>query len=103
MAMWQQHSICIAAKSRDFHIITQEIVEQLPALKQIKIGLLHLFIQHTSASLTINENADPTVWMDLESHFGNMVPEDAAYYMHTYGGLDDMPAHIKACLLAGIT
>ncbi len=80
-------------------MITEDILRQLPELRSVDVGLLHLFIQHTSASLSINENADPTVRQDLETHFNHMVPEAAPYYRHDYEGDDDMPAHIKNCLL----
>ena len=97
--MCTQKEFNLPAKPRGFHLITDEIIKALPELKQIDCGLLHLFIQHTSASLTINENADPTVRLDLESHFNIFVPEKAPYYRHDYEGDDDMPAHIKSCLL----
>ena len=97
--MWQQKQIQLKARNRGFHLITDEVERALPELRQIKIGLLHLFIQHSSASLTINENADPTVRTDMEKHFNKFVPEDAPYYQHTYEGSDDMPAHIKASTL----
>ena len=97
--MWIQKEFTLSAKSRGFHLITDEIITALPDLKRIDCGLLHLFIQHTSASLTINENADPTVREDLERHFNISVPEQAPYYRHDYEGDDDMPAHIKNCLL----
>lgn len=97
--MWIQQEIVLAAKNRGFHLITREIISALPRLGTIECGLLHLFIKHTSASLTINENADPTVRQDLESHFNRFVPERAPYYRHDYEGDDDMPAHIKNCLL----
>jgi secondary thiamine-phosphate synthase enzyme len=97
--MWVQKEFNLAAKSRGFHLITHEIVKAIPELSSVKYGLLHLFIKHTSASLTINENADPTVRQDLESHFNKFVPERAPYYRHDYEGDDDMPAHIKNCLL----
>lgn len=86
-------------KSRGFHLITGEILSVIPELAAVKCGLLHLFIKHTSASLTVNENADPTVRQDLESHFNRFVPEGAPYYKHAYEGDDDMPAHIKNTLL----
>ncbi len=98
-SMWTQKEFTLSARSRGFHLITDEIIKAIPELKQIDCGLLHLFIQHTSASLTINENADPTVRQDLESHFNIAVPEKAPYYRHDYEGDDDMPAHIKTCLL----
>ncbi|NOT11830.1 MAG: YjbQ family protein [Methylococcaceae bacterium] len=97
--MWKQKEIVIAAKKRGFHLITHEIISAIPELGSVKCGLLHLFIKHTSASLTINENADPTVRQDMESHFNKSVPERAPYYQHDYEGDDDMPAHIKNCLL----
>ena len=97
--MWQQKQIQLTARSRGFHLITDDIEQALPELSEIKIGLLHLFIQHSSASLTINENADPTVRSDMEQHFNQFVPENAPYYQHTYEGSDDMPAHIKASTL----
>ncbi|ENC6730837.1 hypothetical protein DC58_16810 [Vibrio navarrensis] len=97
--MWLQKSITISAKKRGFHLITDEIEQQMPQISSISVGLLHVFIQHTSASLTINENADPTVRMDMESHFNQFVPERAPYYRHDYEGDDDMPAHIKASVL----
>lgn len=84
---------------RGFHLITDRVVRELPELRRIKLGVLHVFVKHTSASLTINENADPTVRQDFESHFNQAVPEDAPYYLHNYEGSDDMPAHIKASLL----
>lgn len=97
--MWFQKAISLKAKSRGFHLVTAEIEAQLPELAEIKRGLAHLFIQHTSASLTINENADPTVRQDFESHINNMVPENAPYYRHTLEGPDDMPAHLKSSLM----
>ncbi|GAC24854.1 hypothetical protein GMES_2559 [Paraglaciecola mesophila KMM 241] len=96
LPIWQQFQLSLRAKPRGFHLITDEIERQLEVLATINIGILHLFIQHTSASLTINENADPTVRSDLESHINQAVPENAAYYLHIYEGSDDMPAHIKA-------
>ncbi|GAA4269665.1 secondary thiamine-phosphate synthase enzyme YjbQ [Hyunsoonleella aestuarii] len=84
---------------RGFHLITDCILKAIPEIKEIKIGQLQVFIKHTSASLTINENADCTVRLDFESYFNKMVPENAPYYKHTYEGSDDMPAHIKASLL----
>ena len=84
---------------RGFHLITDRVEREMPELQRIKAGLLHVFIQHTSASLTINEDADPTVRQDFESHFNQMVPENAPYYRHNYEGSDDMPAHLKASLL----
>ena len=97
--MWFQREIIIEAKKRGFHIVTNEIISKLSEIKDIKVGLLNLFIKHTSASLTINENADPSVRIDFESHFNHAVPEKKAYYQHTYEGSDDMPAHLKASIL----
>ncbi|GAL69035.1 secondary thiamine-phosphate synthase enzyme YjbQ [Jejuia pallidilutea] len=94
-----QKEIELRPYSRGFHLITDEVLYALPEIKEINLGLLHIFIKHTSASLTINENADYTVRTDFESHFNEMVPENASYYRHTYEGSDDMPAHIKASLL----
>ncbi|MEC9049273.1 MAG: secondary thiamine-phosphate synthase enzyme YjbQ [Candidatus Neomarinimicrobiota bacterium] len=97
--MWIQKTITLSPKSRGFHIITHNVLENIPELKDLKTGILQLFIKHTSASLTINENADPTVRTDLESHFNILAPENQSYYQHTFEGSDDMPAHLKASLL----
>ncbi|UTT85732.1 secondary thiamine-phosphate synthase enzyme YjbQ [Vibrio pelagius] len=97
--MWFQKTIHLNARKRGFHLITDEIEQHINDINCPTVGLLHLFIQHTSASLTLNENADPTVRADMESHFNRYVPERAPYYRHTYEGDDDMPAHIKASLL----
>jgi secondary thiamine-phosphate synthase enzyme len=97
--MWHQTDLSLTEKPRGFHLITEQIERALPQITQLNVGLLHLFIQHSSASLTINENADPTVRLDFESHFNQFVPENAPYYRHTYEGADDMPAHIKASIL----
>jgi len=97
--MWIQKTIQLQAKSRGFHLVTQEVVKQLPEVASFSVGLAHLFIQHTSASLTINENADPDVRRDMEAHFNQFVPEHQPYYAHTLEGSDDMPAHIKASTL----
>ncbi len=94
-----QKEIRLQPFSRGFHLITNEILNSFTEIQQIKVGQLQVFIKHTSASLTINENADPTVRQDFESHMNVMVPENAAYYIHTYEGPDDMPAHIKASLM----
>ncbi len=94
-----QKSIRLSVRSRGFHIITREIEREMPELSTVQCGVAHIFIQHTSASLTINENADPTVREDFESHFSRMVPEDASLYRHTDEGLDDMTSHIKSSLL----
>ena len=97
--MWIQKTIALSPKSRGFHIITNDVLENIPELKDLKTGILHLFIKHTSASLTINENADPTVRTDFESHFNMLAPENQSYYQHTFEGSDDIPAHLKASLL----
>ena len=94
-----QKEISLDPHPRGFHLITGPILEEVPEIKKINIGWMQLFIKHTSASLTINENADPTVRTDFESHMNKLVPEDAPYYVHTYEGSDDMPAHIKASLM----
>jgi secondary thiamine-phosphate synthase enzyme len=98
MSNWQK-KIHLKPRNRGFHLIDSDILNQLPQLHSCEIGILNLFIQHTSASLTINENADPTVRIDMESHFNKFVPENAPYYLHDYEGSDDMPAHIKASVL----
>lgn len=95
----KQTEITLSGRSRGFHLVTREIVEALPDLGHIEAGLLHVFIKHTSASLTINEDADPTVRHDFERHFNEMVPQNAPYYEHTQEGPDDMPAHLKASIL----
>ena len=94
-----QKEIQLKEKSRGFHLITEEVENNLTEIKEIRQGVLKVFIKHTSAGLTINENADPTVRHDFEEHFNRMVPENAPYYQHTYEGADDMPAHIKASLM----
>lgn len=94
-----QKQLKLKGYSRGFHLITDTILKAIPEIKQINIGQLQVFIKHTSASLTINENADYTVRGDFESHFNIMIPENAPYYKHTYEGSDDMPAHIKSSLL----
>lgn len=97
--MWFQKEISLSPKSRGFHLVTREIVEQVSEIGELSVGIAHIFIQHSSASLALNENADPTVRQDMEAHFNEMVPENAPYYKHTSEGPDDMPAHIKAVLL----
>ena len=97
--MWIQKKISLTPRSRGFHIITDIILESIPELKDFKAGILQLFIKHTSASLTINENADPTVRIDFESHFNILAPENKDYYKHTCEGPDDMPAHLKSSIL----
>ena len=97
MAIYQD-TITLSPKSKGFHLITSEIEKALLSIPSIETGLLHLFIQHTSASLSINENADPTVREDMENFFTELA-DDKPYYIHTYEGADDMPAHIKASIL----
>lgn len=94
-----QKELQLRPYQRGFHLITETILEAMPEMGHIQTGMLHVFIKHTSASLTINENADPTVRLDFESHMNKMVPENAPYYVHNYEGSDDMPAHIKASLM----
>jgi len=94
-----QNELKLKSKSRGMHLITDEILMALPQIKSINTGIMHVFIKHTSASLTINENADPGVRNDFEKHLDVMVPENAPYYIHTYEGPDDMPAHIKSSLM----
>lgn len=94
-----QQAFAIRERKRGFHLITDEIVNAFPELKEIKVGICQVFIQHTSASLTINENADPTVRIDFEMYFNKAVPENDPDYEHDYEGSDDMPAHLKAALL----
>ncbi|RME74558.1 MAG: YjbQ family protein [Chloroflexi bacterium] len=96
---WYQTSFRLPPFSRGFHLITHLIEKNVPELRQFEVGLAHIFIHHTSASLTINENADPTVRVDFESYFNHITPENAPYFRHTYEGPDDMPAHLKASLL----
>jgi secondary thiamine-phosphate synthase enzyme len=95
---WIRRTLHLPAHSRGFHLITREVVAALPELAQIEVGLLHVFLQHTSASLTINENADSDVPLDLEASFSDIAPEDFPY-RHTVEGPDDMPAHVKSSLL----
>jgi secondary thiamine-phosphate synthase enzyme len=97
--MWLQREITLRPRPRGFHLVTGEIEDAVPELREIAVGLAHLFIRHTSASLTLNENASPDVRRDFESWFDAAVPEDAPYWTHTIEGPDDMPAHIKASLL----
>ena len=94
-----QKSITLSPKPRGFHLITDEILNSIPELNNIKNGVAHIFIQHTSAGLTINENADPSVRRDFESHFNRMVPEDTSLFEHTLEGPDDMTSHIKSSIL----
>lgn len=94
-----QKQVTLPAFPRGFHLITQMITDEIPEIAEIDVGLLHVYILHTSASLTVNENADPTVRDDFEAYFNRAVPENAPYYLHTAEGPDDMPAHIKASIM----
>ncbi len=97
--MWAQHELTLRSVPRGFHLVTREILGAVPELEEVRVGLLHLLIQHTSASLTLNENASPDVRRDFESWTDAAVPEDAHYWTHVDEGADDMPAHIKASLM----
>jgi secondary thiamine-phosphate synthase enzyme len=97
--MWVQREITLDPRPRGFHLVTREVLGALPELGDVAVGLLHLLIRHTSASLTLNENVSPDVRRDFESYFDAAVPEDARYWTHTSEGPDDMPAHIKASVL----
>ena len=97
--MWIQKEISLNPRQRGFHLITDEVLKHLSEVQEIEVGTIQVFIKHTSASLTINEDADPTVRDDFESHFNQMVPENAPYYQHTFEGPDDMPAHLKSSIL----
>jgi secondary thiamine-phosphate synthase enzyme len=94
-----QKQITLSPKPRGFHLITDEILDQIPELRNVKTGIAHIFIRHTSAGLTINENADPSVRRDFETHFNRMVPEDTSLFEHTLEGSDDMTSHIKSSIL----
>jgi secondary thiamine-phosphate synthase enzyme len=97
--MWIQREIALSPRPRGFHLITREVVEALPELRDLRVGICQLFLRHTSASLTINENASPDVRADFETWFDTIVPEDFGGWTHTLEGPDDMPAHVKASLL----
>ncbi|GGK28787.1 hypothetical protein GCM10008955_23130 [Deinococcus malanensis] len=97
--MWAQHELTLRASPRGFHLITREVVQAVPELTRVRAGLLHVFMRHTSASLTINENASPDVRRDFERYFNHAVPQDWQEWEHTLEGPDDMPAHIKASVL----
>jgi secondary thiamine-phosphate synthase enzyme len=97
--MWVQREFAFKQRSRGFHLVTREVLEQIPEVKQFQVGLLHLFLQHTSASLSINENADPDVRVDMETYMNAIVPERGLPLTHTVEGPDDMPAHVKSSLL----
>jgi secondary thiamine-phosphate synthase enzyme len=96
---WGQHDITLRARERGFHLVTDEVTEQLPDLGEFRVGLAHLFMRHTSAALTLNENASPDVRRDFASWFDQAVPEDFPHWTHTSEGPDDMPAHVKSSLL----
>ncbi|GJQ63453.1 MAG: hypothetical protein SCALA702_25060 [Melioribacteraceae bacterium] len=96
---WFQKEIFLPARKRGFHLITGELLREIPEIQQISIGMANIFIKHTSASLTINENADPDVRRDMETYFSKSVPDGAPYFVHTMEGPDDMPAHIKASIM----
>jgi secondary thiamine-phosphate synthase enzyme len=97
--MWLQRQIVLEARPRGFHLVTRELLDELPELAELRVGLLHVLIQHTSAALTLNENASPDVRRDFASWFDLAVPERASFWTHTLEGDDDMPAHVKASLL----
>ena len=97
--MWFQKTLTLKPRPRGFHLITPEVEAAIPELARFRVGLCHLFLLHTSASLTLNENADPTVRSDMEATFSHLVPENAPWYAHTLEGPDDMPAHVKSSLL----
>jgi secondary thiamine-phosphate synthase enzyme len=98
--MWVQKRIVLQPRTRGFHLITDVILRQVPEIEQVQVGLMHLLLQHTSAGLAINENADPTVRADLEAHFSqHLAPPNMPYYRHVHEGADDMPAHIKTILV----
>jgi secondary thiamine-phosphate synthase enzyme len=96
---WYQKEITLGQRKRGFHLITDELTDQLPEIRKIHTGIMHVFIKHTSASLTLNENADPTVRKDMETHFNRMIPENMPYYEHDTEGPDDMPAHLKSVVI----
>jgi secondary thiamine-phosphate synthase enzyme len=97
--VWHQVELRLKPRPRGLHLVTQEVVAALPRLREVRVGMLHLFLQHTSASLSINENADPDVRADMERWLDRAVPDGASYFVHTAEGEDDMPAHLKASLL----
>lgn len=97
--MWTQYEFSLRARPRGFHLVTEEILASLPDLAKLQVGLLHLFILHTSASLTVNENADSDVRTDMETYFNRLAPEEGIKVRHTLEGADDMPAHVKSSLL----
>lgn len=96
---WYQKELVLSPRPRGFHLVTREVIAQVPEIGRFAVGLAHLFLRHTSAALALNENADPTVRDDMEAYFNRLAPENAPYYTHTLEGPDDMPAHLKAVLL----
>src|ERR1044071_9504699 len=96
---WHQSEIRLEPRPRGIHLVTSEVVRALPQIGDLRVGIAHIFIQHTSASLSINENADPDVRGDMERWFNQAVPENARYFEHTAEGPDDMPAHVKSTLV----
>lgn len=97
--MWFQNEVSLRARKRGFHLVTDELISLLPEISNVRIGILNILLKHTSASLTLNENADPSVRDDFNSFFNRLVPENESYYTHIYEGGDDLPAHIKSSLL----
>ena len=97
--MWAQHDVALEPRPRGFHLVTDEVVRGVPELSSLRVGMAHVFIRHTSASLTLNENADPSVRRDFRTWFDRAVPDDADYFEHTTEGPDDMTSHIKSSLL----
>jgi secondary thiamine-phosphate synthase enzyme len=97
--VWVQREVRLRPRPRGFHLVTDEVLEAVPEIREMRVGVVHVFIRHTSASLTLNENASPDVRHDFESYFDAAVPEDAPYWTHTLEGPDDMPAHVKASVL----
>jgi secondary thiamine-phosphate synthase enzyme len=97
--MWFQNEVSLRARERGFHLVTEEIVSLVPEISSVKIGILNILLKHTSASITLNENADPSVRDDFDSFFNRLIPENQSYYTHIYEGSDDLPAHIKSSLL----
>jgi len=97
--MWIQKEVLLKSRNRGFHLITDELINELPKLRDIKVGIMNIFMMHTSASLTINENADPAVRRDFESYFNHYIPENEPYYQHLDEGSDDLPAHLKSSIL----
>jgi secondary thiamine-phosphate synthase enzyme len=96
---WYQKEILLGPKKRGFHLVTEEIVGYIPEIRRIKTGIVHIFIKHTSASISLNENADRTVRTDMETYFNKMIPENMPYYEHNTEGSDDMPSHLKSVII----